>query len=95
MAKSDKPTIVDGIKVDVTAESFDDFEVTECLADLVDESADDAARLAATVRIYRLVFGDDLPRVKSELRERHDGRLTNETMGAFLTSCMEAAKAKN
>ena len=29
MAKPDKPTLVDGIKVEVTADAFDDFEVLQ------------------------------------------------------------------
>ncbi len=41
MAKPDKPTLVDGIKVEVTADAFDDFEITECIADLYDENSND------------------------------------------------------
>lgn len=54
--KSDKPTVVDGIELNVTAEDFDDFEITECMATLGDPDAEDGERLTATVRMFRLVF---------------------------------------
>lgn len=95
MVKSDKPLIVDGVKVSLTAEDFDDFEILECLADIVDDAAEPSAKLAATVRIYRLLFGADFERVKRELREKHEGKLTNEIMGDFLNACMAAVQAKN
>lgn len=95
MAKSEKPTVVDGIEVEVTAESFDDFEITECIADLYDEDSTDGERTAATVKMYRLVFGDDFPRIKRELRAKHGGKLSNEVMGAFMASAIEAVNAKN
>lgn len=95
MAKADKPIVVDGVKVDLTADDFDDFEVTECLADIVDDAAEASAKLAATVRIYRILFGSDFERVKRELRAKHDGKLTNEVMGDFLNACMTAVQAKN
>ena len=95
MVKSDKPLIVDGVKVSLTAEDFDDFEILECLADIVDDAAEPSAKLAATVRIYRLLLGADFERVKRELREKHGGKLANEVMGDFLNSCMTAVQAKN
>ena len=95
MAKSDKPLVIDGIEVNLTAEDFDDFEILECLADMIDETAEQSAKVAATVRVYRLLFGADFERVKRELREKHDGRLTNEIMGDFLNACMAEVQAKN
>lgn len=95
MAKPDKPTVVDGIKVEVTADAFDDFEITECIADLYDEDADDGAKMAAAVKMYRLVFGGDFARIKRELRAKHDGKLTNEAMSTFMASVIEAVNAKN
>ena len=95
MAKPDKPTLVDGIKVEVTADAFDDFEITECIADLYDEDADDGAKAAAAVKMYRLVFGADFLRIKRELRAKHDGKLTNEVMSRFMAEVIEAVNAKN
>lgn len=95
MAKLDKPTLVDGIKVEVTADAFDDFEITECIADLYDEDSTDSAKMAAAVKMYRLVFGGDFPRIKRELRAKHGGKLTNDVMGQFMADVIEAANAKN
>lgn len=95
MAKPDKPTVVDGIKVEVTADAFDDFEITECIADLYDDDASDGAKMAAAVKMYRLVFGGDFPRIKRELRAKHGGKLTNDVMGQFMADVIEAANAKN
>ena len=95
MAKRDKPLVIDGVKVDLAAEDFDDFEVTECLADIVDDDAEPSAKLRATVRIYRTLFGSDFERVKRELRANHDGKLTNKVMSDFLNACMTAVQAKN
>ena len=93
--KSDKPTVVDGIELNVTAEDFDDFDITECMAALADPDAEDGEKLTATVRMFRLVFKGDYQRVKDELRAKNGGRLTNECMGDFLNRVIEAAKAKN
>ena len=95
MAKTDKPTIVDGIKVEVTADAFDDFEITECIADLYDEESTDGAKTAAAVKMYRIVFGEDFPRIKRELRAKHGGKLTNEVMSEFMAEVIEAVNAKN
>ena len=95
MARSEKPLVIDGIEVNLTAEDFDDFEILECLADMIDETAEQSAKVAATVRVYRLLFGPDLGRIKRELRAKHGGKLANEVMGDFLNSCMTAANAKN
>ena len=95
MAKPDKPTVVDGIKVEVAADEFDDFEITECIADLYDEDVDDGAKTTAAVKMYRIVFGDDFPRIKRELRAKHDGKLTNEVMSDFMAKVIKAVNAKN
>ena len=95
MAKPDKPTLVDGIKVEVTADAFDDFEITECIADLYDEDSTDGEKTAAAVKMYRLVFGADFQRIKRELRAKHGGKLTNEAMSQFMAEVIEAVNAKN
>lgn len=93
--KSDKPTVVDGIEIDVTAEDFDDYEITECLAALGDPDAEEGEQLTAMVRFFKLLFKSDYQRVKDELRAANGGKLTNEAMGAFANRVIEAAKAKN
>lgn len=93
--KIDKPIVVDGIKVDVTVEDFDDYEITECLAALGDPDAEEGEQLTAMVRFFKLLFKSDYQRVKDELRAANGGRLTNEAMAAFANRVIEAAKAKN
>ena len=95
MAKTATPTLVNGIKVEVTADAFDDFEITECIADLYDEDSTDGAKTAAAVKMYRLVFGADFQRIKRELRAKHGGKLTNEAMSQFMAEVIEAVNAKN
>lgn len=95
MSRPDKPTVVDGIEVDVTAEDLDDFEITEAIGDITDEGADDGAKVAATVRLMRLAFKDEFPRIKRELRQKNGGRLTNETMVGFANAVFEAVGRKN
>ena len=95
MDKSDKPTVVDGIKAEVTADAFDDSEITECIADLYDEDADDGAKTVAAVKMYRLVFGADFPRIKRKLRAKNGGKLTNEAMSSFMAEVIKAVSAKN
>lgn len=95
MAAKGKSVEVDGIKLSVDPATLDDFDVVEAIADASDEEADDTAKLRAVVRLFRLVYGGDYGRVKRELRDAHDGRLTTETMMGFFTSTLEALNAKN
>lgn len=86
---------VDGIKVNVSADTFSDFDVIEAIADVNAHQGDDVAQLSDVVRLLRLVFGSDYGRVKSELRSSHDGRLTAEDMVSFFNSVAEEVGAKN
>lgn len=86
---------VDGINVAISPDTLDDFEVVEAIADATDETADDTAKLRAVVNLFRLVYADGYDRIKHELRDRHDGRLTTETMMGFFTATLETINAKN
>lgn len=86
---------VEGVSLEVDRDLLDDFEVAEAIADATDESADDTERMRAVVGLFRLVYGADYGRVKSELRAANDGRLTVETMMTFFTSTLEKLSAKN
>lgn len=92
---NDSPLVVDGIKVDLTVESVDDYEITEALVDMSDEALGEQERARATVAMARLLFGADWTRIKRELRERHDGKLTNETVGEFIKTTFETLNRKN
>lgn len=86
---------VDGIEVSVSASSFDDIDVIECIADAANPDSDQQTQMVAVVKLLRMVFGSDYKRVKSELRKRNGGRLTVETMSEFMNRCAEAVQAKN
>ena len=89
-----KPALsVDGIALNVKAEDLDDFELVEALADANSEDMD--VQMQAVVRVFRIVYGDDYKRVKSELREKNGGKLTTEIMMGFFGATMEALGAKN
>lgn len=85
--------VVDGIEVHVSAETLDDWEITEAIADVM--AGEGAESLGAAARYMRLLFGADYERVKAELRAKNGGRLTNECMNAFAARVVEAAGAKN
>lgn len=87
--------VIDGIEVSVTAADLDDFEVLECLAVMMDEETADRDRMVTIPKLFRLVFKDDWPRVKRELREQHDGRLTSEMVMDFFTHLTNELNAKN
>lgn len=90
-----KKTVVNGIEIKLTAEDLDDYEITEALVDAEAPDATDGEKTRAYVRMMRLVFGDDFERVKSELRAKNGGKLTNETMTEFAAACFAAVGAKN
>lgn len=87
--------VIDGIEVNVTAKDLDDFEVLECLAVMMDEETADRDRMVTIPKLFRLVFKSDWPRVKRELREQHDGRLTSEMVMDFFTHLTNELNAKN
>ena len=89
-----KPALaVDGIALNVKAEDLDDFDLVEALADANSEDVD--VQMQAVVRVFRIVYGDDHKRVKSEPRKKNGGKLTTEIMMGFFGATMEALGAKN
>jgi len=81
---------VKGVTVTIDPSVLDDWDVVECIADIQDEGRTAAEKLPSTVRLMRLLLGGDYARAKKELREAHDGQLTNEVMGGFITEVFEA-----
>lgn len=94
-ARKGKAVEVDGIKLDVLVDTADDYELVEQMAVMSDDQATGNEKLAATVRIYRLLLGADYRRVKDELREKNGGRLPLKAMSDFISKVVEAAGAKN
>lgn len=88
---------VQGIAVEgVTPDTLNDFEFLEAVAVLIDEAEGDAAKLRATASIAPAIFGKtQWRRIKGELREQNDGRLTAETVMRFIDGVLTELKAKN
>lgn len=87
---------VQGITVNLDFDLADDFEVVEQGAIASDPDSTDAEKLAATLRVYRLIFGADYRRVKDELRAKNGGRLSTQDMVGFVAEVLEkAAELKN
>lgn len=87
---------VQGITVNLDFDLADDFEVVEQGAIAADPDSTDAEKLAATLRVYRLIFGADYRRVKDELRAKNGGRLSTQDMVGFVAEVLEkAAELKN
>lgn len=86
---------VDGITVSVSRDDVDDIDVIEAIADVNSDLTSDTDKMAAAIKVFRLVFGSDYERVKSELRDQHDGRCSVETFMQFFSDVLEAVGAKN
>lgn len=76
---------VQGIELSIPLDRMNDWDVTEGMSVAADESADQGARLIASVKVVKAVLGSDYERVKTELREKHGGVLTAEIMNDFMT----------
>lgn len=87
---------VRGITVRLDFDLASDFEVVEQGAIAADPDSTDSEKLAATLRVYRLIFGADYRRVKDELRAKNGGRLSTQDMVGFVAEVLEkAAELKN
>lgn len=89
--------VVQGITVeDVTPETLNDFDFLETIATMSDPTADDGEKLRAMASIGPVVFGaPQWKRIKSELREQNDGKLTAETVMEFINGVMAELNSKN
>lgn len=65
---SDKPIIVDGIKVNITADDLDDIEILELLAEVEENGA-------KIVVLLKKLFGEEkYKEIKEALRDQETGR---------------------
>ena len=96
-AKLGNAFVVQGITVEnVTADTINDFEFMEAIATLMDETADDSAKLRATANIAPVIFGaKQWKRIKGELREQNEGRLTAQTVMGFIDGVLSELNSKN
>ena len=94
-ARKGKAVEVDGIKLTVAIDTADDYDIVEQMAVMADEQSTSNEKLSATVRIYKLLLGDDYRRVKDELRAKNGGRPPLKAMSDFTAKGFEAAGSKN
>lgn len=81
---SDKPIIVDGIKVNVTEEDFDDMELLELL---------EAGKFASGIK---MVFGDEkYQEIKEKLRDPETGKTKATAVNEWFEKVSAKVGAKN
>lgn len=81
---------------DVTPDTLNDFDFLETIAVMSDPDADDGEKLRAIANIGPVVFGaPQWKRIKAELREQNDGKLSAETAIGFINDVLAALNAKN
>lgn len=84
----DKDVTVQGIAFSVPKKDLEgrlgDWDVIEGIATTQDDSASEAEKMVASVRIMRRVFGADYEQIKAELRSANGGVLNAEIMAGFL-----------
>lgn len=87
--KADANLTVMGVSLSVPAETvrdrLSDWDVAEMMAVIQDSESEPGARLAASVKALKFLLADDYNRVKRELREAHDGKLTETVMSEFMS----------
>lgn len=86
---SDKPTIVDGIKVDVTQSDFDDIEVLELFAEMEEDST-------ALIKLLKKLFGDSkYQEIKEKLRDPETGKTKTSAITEWFKKVAEKVGSKN
>lgn len=81
---SDKPIIVDGIKIDATEEDFDNIEVLELMED------------GKTFAAIKLIFGEDkYKEIKEKLRDPETGKTKASAVVKWFEKVGEKVGAKN
>ncbi len=83
--KQDGTVTVQGITLKIPQDRVKDWDVTEGVAVMQDDTSSPQEKLVASVRVMKRLFGADYERVKRELRDAHDGHLDGDVMGEFLT----------
>ena len=66
-----------------------DWDVVEGIAELNDPQAPPQMRMVASMRVLKTLLADDYDRIKTELREKHDGKLTEQIMTDFMRDVFE------
>lgn len=95
-AAKGKEIEVDGIKLTVSIDPQDDYELAETSIILSDENSTRSEKARAVMRRNALLLGADKQRVLDELRAKHGGKLSGEVVNNFAIAVAgKAVEAKN
>lgn len=87
---------VDGIKLTVSIDPQDDYELAETSIILADSNSTNSEKARAVMKRNALLLGDDKQRVLDELRAKHGGKLSGEVVNSFVIAvAAQAVEAKN
>ena len=93
---------IDGIKVNVTVDDLDDYDIAETLAIIAeaDEPGEKSPEfqvefMKAAYTLPKMIFKNDWKRIKGELRAKNDGNLPNSVVFEFVNKVMTAVGSKN
>lgn len=91
----EKRVTVDGIEVRIDPEKMADIEIVEAVVEANDDQASEIDRLAATVRLFKLVYGgEQYARIKDALRAKSkDGVVSADDMAKFFGDTSAAFNA--
>ena len=91
-----KDVEVDGIKLTVSIDPSNDYELAETSIILADPSSTSIERSRAIMKRNDLLLGADKQRVLDELRAKHGGKLSGEVVNNFaIAVAAQAVEAKN
>ena len=83
---------VDGIKLTVSIDPSNDYELAETSIILADPGSTNIERSRAIMKRNDMILGDDI----DELRAKHDGKLPGEVVNEFVIAVAnKAVEAKN
>lgn len=87
---------VDGIKLTVSIDPSDDYELAETSIIIADPGSTKLERSRAIMKRNDMILGAEKHRVLGELRKRHGGRLSGEVVNGFVIAAAgKAVEAKN
>ena len=95
-AAKGKEIEVDGIKLTVSIDPSDDYELAETSIILADSASTNSEKARAVMKRNDLLLGADKQRVLDELRAKHGGKLSGEVVNNFaIAVAAQAVEAKN
>ncbi len=92
---SAKNVEVQGIKLSIDLERFEDPRFAYALGKISDDALNSFEKLKWVNRLQDTLFGDDAYRVMCELADKNGGKLSEEQWKDFYAQVMEAVAAKN